>query len=116
MEERETEAVRLLCHVLMGVGKYQRARDLLIGLAEAAPGDGWVERNLVLCRLRIGEYEEALPLATQLAEKAKGWDRIPALFFHAHALWCCGRLEECRRTVDDYARELVKQGVVLRKD
>lgn|GEM_PF-2872294 len=109
MEEREFESVRLLCKVLVGTGKYRRARELLAGLVKAAPGDAWIERNLVLSLLRLGEFEDALPAAAGLAGRASGADRIPALFFHAYALWGCGRTEESRRVVEEYSRELSRR-------
>lgn len=108
MEERELEAVKLLCKVLVGTGKYLRASDLLSGLARQVPGDAWIERNLVLSLVRLGKFEDALPVARVLAGKAADGDKVPALFFHAYALWGCGKTEESRRVVEEYSRELAR--------
>ncbi len=106
MDEREFEAVKLLCRVLIGTGKYRRARELLSGLAESAPDDEWINRNLVFSLVRLGEFEAALPVAARLAGKAAAGDRAPALFFHAYALWGSGKTGESRRVVEEYSREL----------
>lgn len=106
MDTREQDAIRLLTHSLMETGKFAAARDLLLGLAQSCPGDVFARRNLVQAHLRLGEYAAAEPLARELAAAAGGDDMAPALFFHAHALWGCGRLDECRAVVGRYAERL----------
>jgi len=103
MDGRAFDATRLLVHVLMGAGKFAAARDLLRGMLAAAPDDAGVRRNLVRAHLGLGEYVEAEPVARMLAGQEAGDDRLPALFFHAHALWGSGRTEECRAVIERYA-------------
>ena len=103
MDSRSFDATRLLAHVLAGSGKYGAARDLLRGLLEAAPDNLSVRRSLVHAHLGLGEYAEAEPVARALTERESGENLPPALFFHAHALWGCGRTEECRAVVERYA-------------
>ena len=108
MENRSLDATRLLAHVLLGSGKYAAARDLLRGVAEAAPDDARARRNLVHALLCLGEYAEAEPEARALASREAGGDMAVALFFHAHALWGCGRTVESRAVVDRYAELLAE--------
>ncbi len=103
MDGRSLEATRMLAHGLLGAGRYAAARDLLLGVAAADPDDTGALRALARARLMLGEYAEAEPVARGLAERETGRDRICALFFHAHALWGCGREAECRRVVERYA-------------
>ena len=103
MDDRTFDATRLLVHALMGAGKFVAAKDLLRGMLAAAPDDAGVRRGLVRAHLGLGEYAAAEPPARTLAERETGDDRLPALFFHAHALWGCGRTEECRAVVERYA-------------
>jgi thioredoxin-like negative regulator of GroEL len=107
-DAREADALRLLAHQFMNTGRFAQARDLLAGLSHSLPDDAFALRNLVCARLHLGEYAEAEPLAARLAAGAEGKDRAPALFFHAHALWGCGRTDECRAVVDNYIGELQK--------
>lgn len=104
MNERETESVKLLVLSLMDTGRFAAARDLLAGLAEAAPEDVFVARNLVRALLHLGEYEAAEQPARRLAARAEGREKAPALFFHAYALWGCNRREECAKVVNEYAQ------------
>jgi Flp pilus assembly protein TadD len=106
MDEREVESVKLLIQSLMNAGRFAAARDLLAGLAETDAEDVFVQRNLVQAHLRLGDYEAAEPPARRLAEKTDGADEAPALFFHAYALWGCGRQDECRGVVAKYAESL----------
>jgi predicted Zn-dependent protease len=106
MEERELDAVRLLAGGLIAAGRFEAARDVLAGLIAANPGDSFAMRNLVRVRLALGEYAAAEPEARMLVGRASGADRAPARFFHANALWGAGRIDECRREVELYAREL----------
>ena len=109
MDSRSLDATRLLAHVLAGSGKYAAARDLLRGVLAAAPDDQATRRGLVHALLRLGEYAEAEPEARALAERETGPDRATALFFHAHALWGCGRTAESRAVVEQYAALLETQ-------
>jgi len=106
VETRSLEATRLLAHVLLGSGRYGAARDLLRGVAAAAPGDLAARRGLARALLALGEYAEAEAVARDLAGRETGAGRPPALFFHAHALWGCGRVAECREAVRRYAAAL----------
>jgi thioredoxin-like negative regulator of GroEL len=110
VEERELEAARLLAGGLIDAGRFEAARDVLAGLIAADPGDLFARRNLVRVRLALGDYAAAEPEARMLAERASGPDRAPARFFHANALWGAGRIDECRREVELYARELAALG------
>ncbi|MCL2000313.1 MAG: tetratricopeptide repeat protein [Planctomycetes bacterium] len=103
VDSRAFDATRLLVHALLGSGKFAMARDILRGMLETAPDDAGTRRNLVRAHLGLGEYAEAEPAARVLAEQEAGDDRLPALFFHAHALWGCGRTVESRAVVDRYA-------------
>lgn len=115
MDTRELDAVRLLAYAFIEAGKFAQARDLLLGVVEAAPEDVFARRNLLLARLRLGEFDEALPLARTLARTALNTDRVPALFFQAYALWGMGRREECREVVDRYAACLKEVGAAAKK-
>ena len=106
MDERESESVLLLARSLLGVGKPAEAAELLQGLAAARPDDAGIRRLLALALLELGKYVEAEPVARALAATATGKDVPPAIFFYAHALWGCGKLDECRRQVDRYAASL----------
>lgn len=103
MEKRDLEAVRLLARTFVDAGRFAAAGDLLNGLIEIDPDDAFARRNLVLVRLRLGDYAGALPLARRLAEEADGTERAPALFFHAYALWGMGREAERQAEVERYA-------------
>jgi hypothetical protein len=94
----------------MASGKFAAARDILLGLAAARPDDLPSRRNLVAAHLRLGDYAAAEPLARDLAERAAGDDRAPALFFLAYALWGCGRTADCRMVVDSYVEALREAG------
>lgn len=102
MDARELEAVRLLALCLANVGKFAEARDILKGVVKADPKDIRARRCLVSASLEIGDYAGAEPHALYLAETTEGKDKIPALFFLAHALWGQGNLEGCKKTVDKY--------------
>ncbi|MDR1519802.1 MAG: tetratricopeptide repeat protein [Planctomycetota bacterium] len=106
MNERELDAMRLLAHSLAWAGRFAEASGLLRGILAVSPDDVQARRGLVHSLLRLGEYEEAELLARRLAAEEKGAERIPAIFFHAHSLWGCGRLDECRATVEEYAKTL----------
>ena len=109
MDTRSLDATRLLAHVLAGSGRHREARDLLLGILAADPGDAAARRSLVAARLALGEYDEAEPDARRVADTEEGAGRAPALFLHAHALWGCGRLDECRAAVDRYAASLAAE-------
>jgi thioredoxin-like negative regulator of GroEL len=111
MDSRALDATRLLAHALLGSGKYATARDLLRGVVAAAPDDQAARRGLVHTLLCLGEYEEAEPLTRELAKRETGGDGVAALFFHAHALWGCGRTTESRAVIERYAALLEGQPV-----
>lgn len=100
---RQVEALRLLVHALAGAGRFAAARDLLLGLLAERPDDSFARRNLVHAHLGLGEYTAAEPLARELTGSETGPARAAAFFYHAHALWGLGRLEECRAAVERYA-------------
>ncbi|MCC8191019.1 MAG: hypothetical protein LIP77_10375 [Planctomycetes bacterium] len=106
MHQRDAEAVLLLADSLLGAGQPAAAATVLRGLAASGTADIRVTRLLVAALLEAGSYVEAEPAARELATQATGGDLAPALFFHAHALWGCGRTEECRRVVDRFAAAL----------
>lgn len=108
MEEREYEAVQVLAELMVRSEKYQLARDLLQGLLELRPDDQKVRRNLVHTQLALKDYAGAEPLARGLVAESGGEDKVPALFFHAHALWGLDKLAESRSEVELYAKELAK--------
>lgn len=109
MDSRQAESLHLLAQALMGGGRFANAETILLGLIEVMPDDRFARRNLVECRLRQGKYAEAEPMAAELAASETGADLIPALFFHAHALWGSGRTEESEKVVQRYAQELANQ-------
>ncbi len=92
----------LLARALLDSGRNAEARTMLSGLVAAGEDNALVRRNLAVALLRQGEYAEAEPLASGLVKEARGAELAPALFFLAHALWGCGRVEESRQIVARY--------------
>lgn len=103
MTERSREAVLLLAHVLLDTGKYSAAAKILAGLLSLNASDMEAARGMLHALLHLGRYEEAERLSADLVRRETGRGRAAVRFCRAHALWGCGRLEECRREVDRYA-------------
>lgn len=103
MTERSREALLLLAHVLLDTGKYAAAATILEGILALDSTDMEASRGLLHALLHLGRFEEAERLSAELTPRETGRGRAPARFCRAHALWGCGRLEECRREVDKYA-------------
>lgn len=108
MEERELEAARLLAQCLVNVGKHVEAADILRAVVKADPGDYRARRCLVSAALAAGDYKGAEPHAVFLVETTRGEERIPALFFLAHAMWGMGNAQACRRAVEQYKAALAE--------
>lgn len=106
MHERDVEAVLLLADSLLGAGRPESAVPLLRGLEATDSRDVRIRRLLVRALLDAGDYAAAEPVADALTLAAAGDDLPPALFFHAHSLWGCGKVDESRRSVDRYAAAL----------